>query len=50
MHRIPNVAFLSIVSRTDTVICMSHESKHINLSLEEALKVGFTYKIHEKNG
>ena len=39
---------LSLVSNADTFICLDHKSKSLNLSLEEASKIGFTYKIHEK--
>jgi hypothetical protein len=39
---------LSVVSKADTFICMDHKSKNLNLSLDEASKIGFTYKIHEK--
>jgi hypothetical protein len=39
---------LSVVSKADTFICMDHKGKSLNLSLDEASKIGFTYKIHEK--
>ena len=42
------ILVLSHVSSADTFICLDHKSKTLNLSLEEAPEIGFTYKIHEK--